>query len=83
MKLVILHVRNPATRPVNERNAIASCDYRIGGVFVNMAGTTGGYEGYFGGNFLDFFILFIQNIGTIAGNIVGIQFFSRDMMLGD
>ncbi len=83
MKLVILHIRNPATRPVNERNSVACGDYRICSVFVNMSGAACRNKCNFGGNFLDFFILFIQNIGTIAGNIVSIQFFSGDMMLGN
>lgn len=71
VKLDELHIPDAALGPVDHGDAVASGDDRVGGLAVDLSGTTGSQDGGPGQEGLDATCLLIQCIGPVTGDARG------------
>ena len=83
MELIILHIRNLALCSVNEGYSVAGGDNGVGCIFVNVACAAGCNQRNFRSDFLDFFMLFIKDVSAVTIDVSFVQFFSRNVVLGN
>lgn len=66
-----LHVADLSLGAVDHRYSVAGGDQGVGGCRVTCADTAGGHDGHLGQERVNAVVLFVENVGAIAGDVGG------------